>query len=81
MKEFRIAEVAQERGITNPHQLALKSGQTVNAVRALWENRSERPATKLLRSISRTLQVPIGDLYETDPELTVVQSADTTDEE
>ena len=70
-EEFRVAEVARLRGIENPHQLALRAGRTVNPVRALWENKSERPATSLLRAVSRALHVEISQLYAPDPQLEV----------
>lgn len=72
MSEYRVREIAEARGIANPHALSLLCGKSRGAIAPLWEGTAERPETAVLRAISRALHVEIGELYAPDPQLEVV---------
>jgi len=64
MVTWRVRQVAEARGITNPYQLARRSGVANGTARSLWYGTVQAMSLPTLERIGRTLGVRISELFE-----------------
>lgn len=63
MGQFRVKELARERGMTS-EELTRKSGLKISTVRNVWQNRVIDPSSSTLRALAAALSVTIEDLFD-----------------
>ncbi|MBX0329362.1 helix-turn-helix transcriptional regulator [Oscillochloris sp. ZM17-4] len=64
MIRFKIAEVAQQRGIEKIQHLADRTALNYNTVHWLWTSRATRIDLRTLDTLCRVLNAQPGDLME-----------------
>lgn len=62
---YAVGRLAAERGY-NVHSLTLAAGLAYNTVKGVWHNSSTRADIDTLARIAAVLQVPIGELLESE---------------
>jgi DNA-binding Xre family transcriptional regulator len=63
MVVWRVRQVAEARGITNPYQLAQRTGVANGTARGLWYGTVQAVSLPTLTKVCRQLGVQVSELF------------------
>lgn len=68
MLQFRVKEIAEQKGIANPRVLSEKTGIAYGSCHALWYGNPKFIAVDTLEKLCNALKVKPGQLFDYTPE-------------